>query len=105
MLQLVEEVSEVKQPSFLGRLGQKLVSLHSVAFAPQILVNASLNCPFINPQFGSHGSHELGGLMSIMASNPFDKISVLQTFSISSSSTGSYISFIFSGETFFVLLS
>ena len=57
VLQVVEELGGVKQPSVLGCLGQKLASLHSVAFAVQILVYTLLNCPFINPRLSSHGTH------------------------------------------------
>ena len=76
VLQLVEELGGVKQPSVLGCLGQKLASLHSVAFAVQILVYTSLNCPLINPQFSSHGSHGLGGVNVDHGLNPFDKICI-----------------------------
>ena len=77
-LQLVQELGGVKQPSVLGRLGQKLASLHSVAFAVQILVYTSLNCPFINPQFSSHGSHGLGWVNVDHGLNSFDKICISQ---------------------------
>ena len=76
VLQLVEELGGVKQPSVLGRLGQKLASLHSVAFAAQILAYTLLNCLFINPQFNSHKSHELGGVSVDYGLNPFDKICI-----------------------------
>ena len=76
VLQLVDELGGVKQPFVLGRLGQKLASLHSVAFATQILVYTSLNCPFINPQFSSHGYYGLGGVNVDHGLNPFDKICI-----------------------------
>ena len=76
VLQLLEELGGVKQPSVLGFLGQKLASLHSVAFAVQILVYTLLNCPFINPQFSSHGSHGLGGFNVDHGLKPFDKICI-----------------------------
>ena len=78
VLQLVEELDGVKQPSVLGCLGQKLASLHSVAFAAQILIYTSLNCPFINPQFSSHGCHGLGEVNVDHGLNPFDKICISQ---------------------------
>ena len=71
VVQLVEELGGVKQPSVLGRLGQKLASLYSVAFAVQILVYTSLNCLFINLQFSCHGSHGLGGVNVDHGLNPF----------------------------------
>ena len=76
VLQLVEELGGVKQPSVFGRLGQKLAKLHFVAFAAQILVYTLLNCPFINPQFSSHGSHRLKGVYVNHGLNPFDKICI-----------------------------
>ena len=82
VLQLVEELDGVKQPSVLGHLGQKLASLHSVAFAAQILVYTSLNCPFVNPQFSSHGSHGLGGVNVNHGLNPFDKICISQLLAV-----------------------
>ena len=82
VLQLVEELGGVKQPSVLGCLGQKLASLHSVAFAAQILVYTLLNCPFINPQFRSHGSHGLGGVNVDHGLNPFDKICISQLLAV-----------------------
>ena len=77
-LQLVEELGGVKQPSVLGGLGQKLASLHFIAFAVQTLVYTSLNCPFINPQFSSHGSYGLGGVNVDHGLNPFDKICIFR---------------------------
>ena len=76
VLQLVEELGRVKQPSVLSCLGQKLASLHSEALAAQILVYTSLNCPFINPQFSSHGSHGLGGVNVDHSLSPFDRICI-----------------------------
>ena len=76
VLQLVEELGGVKQPSVPGHLGQKLASLHSIAFAVQILIYTSLNCPFINPQFSSHGSHGLGRVNVDHGLNSFDKICI-----------------------------
>ena len=55
-------------------LGQKLASLHSVAFAMQILVYTLLNCPFINPFINLM---DLEGLMSIMASTFLTKSAAL----------------------------
>ena len=82
VLQLVEELGKVKQPSVLGRLGQKLASLHFVAFAGQILVCTLLNCPFINPQFSSHGSHGLGEVNVDDGLNLFDKICISRLLAI-----------------------
>ena len=76
VLQLVEELGGIKQPSVLGHLGQKLASLYSVAFAVQILVYTLLNCPFINPQFSSYGSHGFGRVNVNHGLNSFDKICI-----------------------------
>ena len=82
VLQLVEELGGVKQSSLLGHLVQKLASLHSVGFAVQILIYALLNCPFINPQFSSHGSHGLGWVNVDHGFNPFEKICISQLLAI-----------------------